>query len=76
MVQWVPCLSKFLFFSMFAGRFSYLANNFHLITGTVGSSFSPGSPEVGGFASVYAALHSEAVSYRFSNYESSLPLCL
>ncbi len=54
---------------MFVGRFSYLANNFHVAARAVGSSFSPGSPEVRGkinfpnmfantvFTSVYAALH-------------------
>ncbi len=46
--QWVPCLSEFLFSSVFAGRFSYLANNFHITVGTVGPSFSPGLPEVRG----------------------------
>ncbi len=61
-VQWVQCLSEFLFSSMLVGRFSYLANNFHIAAGAVGSLFSPGSPEVSGkinflniFASVYAA---------------------
>ncbi len=48
MAQWVPCSSEFLFSSMFAGRFSYLANNFHITVGTVGSSFSPGLQEVRG----------------------------
>ncbi len=61
--QWVPCLSEFLFSSMFAERFSYLANNFHITSGTVGSSFPLGSPKVRGkinfpnmFTSVNAAL--------------------
>ncbi len=61
--QWVPRSSEFLFSSMFAGRFSYLANNFHVTAGAVGSSFSTGLLEVCGkihfpnmFASVYAAL--------------------
>ncbi len=48
MVQWVPCLSEFLLSSMLAGRFSYLANNFHVTAGAVGSSFSPSSSEVRG----------------------------
>ncbi len=47
-VQWVPYLSEFLLSSMFAGRFSYLANNFHVTVDTIGSSFSPGFPEVCG----------------------------
>ncbi len=67
-------MSKFLFSSMFAERFSYLANNFHIIAGAVGSSFTPGSLEVGGkinfsntvantmFANVYAALDGKGVS--------------
>ncbi len=44
--QWVPCSSEFLFSSMFAGRFFYLANDFHVTAGVVGSSFSPSSPQV------------------------------
>ncbi len=62
MAQWVPCSSKFLFSSMFARRFFYLTNNFHVAAGTNGSSFSPGLPEVCGkinfpnmLANVYAA---------------------
>ncbi len=63
---WVPCLSEFLISSMFARRFSYLANNFHVTANAVGSSFSHSQPEVCGkiifpnmFASVYAALHAQ-----------------
>ncbi len=68
-VQWVPCSSECLLSSMFTGRISHLANNFHVTAGAVGSSFSPGSLEVRGkinfpnmfantmFASVYAALN-------------------
>ncbi len=48
MAQWVPSLSEFLFSSIFAGRFSYLDNSFHVTAGAIGSSFSPGSPEVCG----------------------------
>ncbi len=56
------------------GKISYLAVNFHITTGAVGSSFSPGSPEVHGkinfpnmFASAYAALDIDAnVSFRIS----------
>ncbi len=44
--QWVPWSSKFVFSSMFAGRFSYLASNFHITAGAVGSSFFPSSPEI------------------------------
>ncbi len=33
---------------MFAGRFSYLVNNFYITVGAVGSSFSPSLPEVRG----------------------------
>ncbi len=44
--QWVACLFEFLLSSMFVGRFSYLANNFYITAGAVGSSFSPGSPKV------------------------------
>ncbi len=47
MAQWVPCLSEFLFFSIFVRRFFYLANNFHITAGAVGSSFS-GLPEICG----------------------------
>ncbi len=58
---------------MYAGRFSYLANNFHVTASAVGSSFSPGSPEVRGkinfpntfanimFANVYTALELEYI---------------
>ncbi len=46
--QRVPCSPEFLFSSVLVGRFSYLANNFHVTAGAVGSSFSPGSPEVRG----------------------------
>ncbi len=75
---WVLCSSEFLFSSMFVGRFSYLANNFHITVSAVGSSFSPGSPEVRGkinfsnmfvnmlantiFANVYAALYSRKIN--------------
>ncbi len=61
--QWVARSSEFLFSSMFAGRFSYLTNNFHITATAVGSSFSPDLPEVRGkinfpnmFVRVYAAL--------------------
>ncbi len=46
--QWVRCSSKFLFPSMFAGRFSYLLNNFHITASAFGLSFFPGSQEVRG----------------------------
>ncbi len=39
---------KFLFSSMFVGRFSCLANNFQVNAGAVGSSLSPSSAEVRG----------------------------
>ncbi len=62
--QWVPRSSAFLISSLFTRRFSYLANSFHITVSAVGSSFSPGSPEVRGkiyipnmFASMYVALH-------------------
>ncbi len=45
---WVPCSSEFSFSSVFVGRFSYLANNFHVTAGAVGSSFFPGSQEIRG----------------------------
>ncbi len=48
MAQWVPWLSEFLFSSMFAEEFSYLANNFYVIARAVGSSFSPGLLEIDG----------------------------
>ncbi len=48
MGQSISCSSEFWFSSMLAGRFSYLANNFHVTAGAVGSSFSPGSPDVRG----------------------------
>ncbi len=63
----VSTMFIFLFSSMFVGRFSYLANNFHVTASAVGLSFFPRSPEVHGkiffpnmfantmFASVYAA---------------------
>ncbi len=32
--QWVGCSSEFLFSSMFVGKFSYVANNFHATAGS------------------------------------------
>ncbi len=61
--EWVPCSSEFLFSSMFAGTFFYLANNFRITADAIGSLFFRGSPEVrekinfpNMFASVYVVL--------------------
>ncbi len=65
--QWERCSYEFLFSSMFAGRFSYLANNFHVTASAAGLLLPPGSLEVRGkinFPNLFASVHTALKLHR------------